>query len=338
MGRDISALYQKIINGDRAALGQAMTLLESELHEDREDAVQLLSLSQKHNKRPGKSIRIAISGAPGVGKSTLIEVIGLKAIADGYRVGVLTIDPTSSISRGSILGDKSRMQGLSVSPSAFVRSSAAGSVLGGISRRSFEMMALLEAIHYDIILLETVGVGQSEHTAWQITDGFILVIQPGSGDDLQVIKRGVTELADIIVINKSDGALQKVATITLSHFQNALHYLTPNRQGWERKVLTSSALEENGTDEFWHVLRLYLDSRLKTNEIGADRSSQSQFWLSWSLSMTAHSLLMNHPRIQQKLKEGSEKIINDKTSVFSMEFEIEELMKELISTSGLPPN
>jgi len=335
MGRDISTLFGKIIKGDRVALGQAMTLVESERQDDRVEAIQMLELCHQQLNNQNKSIRLAISGAPGVGKSTLIEAIGLKAIANGHKVGVITIDPTSNISHGSILGDKSRMQSLAVSPSAFVRSSAAGTVLGGIGRRSCEMMTLLEAIGYDIILLETVGVGQSEHIAWQLTDGFILVLQPGGGDQLQGIKRGITELADIIVVNKSDGSLKEAATISKSHYQNAIHYLSPLRTKWQPRVLTSSALEGNGIDEFWDVLRLYIDTRLETNQKDIERNRQNQFWLSWSLGITAHQLLINHPVVQQKLNERLTLIENHGITIFKAEFEIEEVMKELIVHPGL---
>ena len=244
-------LFQKITGGDRVALGLALTLVESELRADRKNAVELLDLCEKNNALNDRSIRFAVSGAPGVGKSTLIETLGNKAINEGYKVGVITVDPTSSVSSGSILGDKSRMQTLSLSSSAFVRPSPAGSLLGGIGRRSKEMMTLLVAAGYDLIFLETVGVGQSEHIAWQLTDGFILIIQPGSGDELQGIKRGITELADIIVINKADSNLKEASAITRSHYQNAIHYFYPLRQGWQPKVLTCSAKEGTGIDEFW---------------------------------------------------------------------------------------
>lgn len=334
MGRDIPTLFGKIIKGDRVALGQAMTLVESELHVDRIEAVQLLEFCHHQLKDRNKSTRLAISGAPGVGKSTLIEAIGTKAITHGHKVGVITIDPTSNISHGSILGDKSRMHGLSVSPFAFVRSSAAGPVLGGISRRSFEMMTLLEAIGYDIILLETVGVGQSEHIAWQLTDGFILVLQPGAGDELQGIKRGITELADIIIVNKSDGSLKEVAMVSKSQYQNAIHYLSPLRNYWQPRVLSISAIEGRGIDEFWDVLRLYIDSQLKTDKMDMIRSRQNRFWLSWSLGNTAHQLLINHPLVQQKLNEGLAHIENHGVSMFKTEFDIEEVMKGLIIPSG----
>lgn len=331
MAKDISALFNKILKGDRVALGQAMTLVESDLHDDRVEAIQLLELCHQQSGDQNKSLRLTISGAPGVGKSTLIEAIGLKAISSGLKVGVLTVDPTSTISRGSILGDKSRMQSLSTSPSAFIRSSAAGTVLGGIGRRSFEMITLLEAIGYDIIFLETVGVGQSEHIAWQLTDGFILVIQPGGGDELQGMKRGITELADIIVVNKSDGALKDAAGISKSQYQNALHYLSPLRKDWQPTVMTCSAREGNGIDDLWETIGLYKKHILKTNAGDEERKLQNKFWLSWSLGITAHQLLMNHPLIQKKLKDRLTQIEHQSVPIFKAEYEIEEMMKDLIA-------
>ncbi|MEO5905620.1 MAG: methylmalonyl Co-A mutase-associated GTPase MeaB, partial [Saprospiraceae bacterium] len=240
VNQESAGLFHKIIQGDRVSLARAMTLVESSREEDREVAVGLLEQAESMRSEIDSSIRLTISGAPGVGKSTLIERIGLKAIREGHKVGVLTIDPSSHISQGSILGDKSRMHQLSISESAFVRPSPAGTLLGGLGRRTKEMMTLLAAAGFDLIFVETVGVGQSEHTAWQLTDGFLLVIQPGSGDELQGIKRGITELADIIVVNKSDSNLKESAAISRSHYQNAIHYMTPIRKGWNPKVLTCS--------------------------------------------------------------------------------------------------
>ena len=325
-------LYEKIIAGDRISIGQALTLVENERPAERQLAVELLDLCEKGAKK-ASSISFTISGAPGAGKSTLIEAIGKKAISEGYKVGVITVDPSSSISYGSILGDKSRMQHLSTSDQAFVRSSPAGSLLGGIGRRSKEMMAILSAAGYDLIFLETVGVGQSEHTAWQITDGFILVIQPGSGDELQGIKRGITELADIVVINKADTHLLEASAITRSHFQNALHYFSPLRVNWQPKVLTCSALEGKGIDEFWEILRLYRESRLQDDLITQERARQNKFWLTWSLGITAHELLLNHPSVNQKLAEGLINVSEQNESTFKIEFDIENSMRDIVNSA-----
>ena len=330
MATGIQDIFEKIKAGDRSALGQAMTLVESDRPFDRQMAIDLLELCEKSGLEE-RSIRLTISGAPGVGKSTLLEALGQKAISHGHKVGILTVDPSSHISQGSILGDKSRMPILSVSQSAFIRSSPAGKLLGGIGRRSKELMSLMSVAGYDLIFLETVGVGQSEHVAWQLTDGFILVIQPGGGDELQGIKRGITELADIIVVNKSDGDLTGPAAIAKSQYQNAIHYMTPLRKNWIAKVLTSSAISGTGIEELWGILRLYTETRLDPLQITEDRQRQHAYWLSWSLGITAHQLLMDHPAVNQKLNEGLLKIEQQQTSLFRTEFEIEQTMADIVA-------
>lgn len=332
--QEISTLFSQIEKGERTALGKAMTLVESELPADRELAVRLLMRCEEKLKHADPSIRFTISGAPGAGKSSLIEALGTRAIEANFRVGVITVDPSSTISHGSILGDKARMPNLSGNHAAFIRSSPAGTLLGGIGRRSRELMTLLTVAGYNLIFLETVGVGQSEHIAWQLTDGFILVVQPGAGDELQGIKRGITELADIILVNKADADLEKVAVLTKSHYQNAVHYLTPLRKNWEPKVLTCSALEGTGIDDSWEVLRSYRDLRLRDDTHFQDRKRQDKFWLSWTLEITAKNLLLQHPTVNQKLREGLLKLDQDVSQLYQTEFEIESAMKQLIRLSN----
>lgn len=334
MDQNSSILLDKLIKGDRVALGQAMTLVESERIEDREAAISLLELCEYRLNAHDPSLRLAISGAPGVGKSTLIEALGLKAIAGGQKVGVITIDPTSSISHGSILGDKSRMAGLSASPSAFIRSSPAGTVLGGMGRRTHEMITLLAAVGYDLILVETVGVGQSEHIAWRFTDGLVLVVQPGGGDELQGIKRGITELADIVIVNKTDGAMTDLAGIAKNQYQSALHYFSSLRPGWTPKVVNCSAQEGKGIDDVLDIIRLYYDNRLKNTSMAEERKKQKEFWLTWSLGITANQLLMNHPVISEKLKEAHSHMAQKNISIFKTAFTIEKAMKALLANAN----
>lgn len=334
MPRDIHQLYEKMISGDRTALGMAMTLVESSRKEDRDEAMIILKLCENQLASHDPSVRFAISGSPGVGKSTFIEAIGQKAIESGHKVGVITIDPTSSLSQGSILGDKSRMTILSSSSSAFVRSSPAGSILGGLGRRSMELMTLLAASGYDLILLETVGVGQSEHVTWQFTDGFILVIQPGSGDELQGIKRGITELADLVVVNKGDGQLANLAKVAKAQYETALHYFSSTREGWLPKILTCSATEGTGINEVWEALLLYKEYLTLRPERPNDRANQKLKWLSWSLSLTARQLLTEHPLIKQKIEAGEASVMMDPASAFTIENQIENLMNELIHNSS----
>jgi LAO/AO transport system kinase len=322
-------LFEKISAGDRVSLGQAMTLVESERQADRRDAVDLLERCDQKLKGNDRSIRLTISGAPGVGKSTLIESLGQRAMADGYKVGVITVDPSSTISQGSILGDKSRMNQLSVAPNAFIRSSPAGQVLGGLGRRTMEMMTLLAAAGYEVIFLETVGVGQSEHAAWKITDGFVLVIQPGAGDELQGIKRGITELADIVIVNKADQQLANLARIAKGQYENALHLFRSTRHEWNSKVVTCSSIEGHGVDDVWQVLRLYIE-HFRTNLLSGElRARQQEHWLQWSVGMTAQKMIMEHPAIKQQLEEA----VQSKRSTYRTEYEIESLMQALIHST-----
>jgi LAO/AO transport system kinase len=323
MSTTAKALFEKIIVGDRVSLGQAMTLVESSRTADRAEAVLLLELCENKLHNGDQSVRLTISGAPGVGKSSLIETVGLRAIADGMKVGVVTIDPSSILSQGSILGDKSRMSQLSVSPNAFIRSSPAGQVLGGLGRRTMENMTLLAAAGYDIIFLETVGVGQSEHAAWKITDGFVLVIQPGAGDELQGIKRGITELADIVIVNKADHDMANLARIAKAQYETALHLFRSTRHEWNSKVVTCSSLDGTGIDDVWQVFRLYID-HTRNHLLNAEmRRQQHQHWLQWSVSMTAQHMVMEHPTIKRQLAEASH---TQERSTYRTEFEIEKLM------------
>ncbi|MDA8014559.1 MAG: methylmalonyl Co-A mutase-associated GTPase MeaB [Gammaproteobacteria bacterium] len=262
--------------GDRRALARAITLLESTRDEDRAAAEKLLRDAMPHS---GGAIRLGISGAPGVGKSTFIEAFGNSAIARGERVAVLTIDPTSGVSGGSILGDKTRMASLAANPNAFIRPSPAGRALGGVARRTQEALLVCEAANYDLIIVETVGVGQSETLAAAMTDIFLLLLPPAGGDALQGIKRGIMELADIIVVNKNDGALAKQAALAASDIRHALGVMRPRIKNWRTPVLLASALENTGIGE----VREQIDACRKLLESGgalqARRREQAREWL-----------------------------------------------------------
>jgi LAO/AO transport system kinase len=196
------------------------------------------------------------------------------------------------------------------------------------------MITLLAAVGYDLILVETVGVGQSEHTSWQFTDGFILVVQPGAGDELQGIKRGITELADIVIVNKADGAMSELARLAKTQYQNALHFFSPLRTGWEPKIVTCSALEGQGIDDVLRIIRLYRDIRLQNTSLEEERKKQKTSWLTWSLGITANQLLMNHPVIQANLKDATEKMKIGDISIFKTAYAIENQMKTLIHSSN----
>ncbi len=240
--------------GDRTIISKAITLIESTLPNDKEKAKELLNRCLPLS---GDSFRLGITGVPGAGKSTFIETFGLFAIEQGKKVAVLAIDPASTRTKGSILGDKTRMEKLSTHPKAFIRPSSSAGTLGGVSRNTREAMIILEAAGFDFIIIETVGVGQSETAVAQMTDFFLLMLIAGAGDELQGIKRGIMEMADLILINKADGDNLTKAEMARRELQNALHLFSPAESGWTPEVLTVSALEAKGIDRIWETLLEY---------------------------------------------------------------------------------
>lgn len=269
---DIEAL----LRADRRALGQAITLLESSRSDHREHAESMLNQLMPHT---GNSMRIGITGVPGVGKSTFIDVFGKHVIACGHKVAVLTIDPSSSVSGGSILGDKTRMAALATDPNAYIRPSPAGSTLGGVARRTREAILLCEAAGFDIVIVETVGVGQSETLVSEMTDIFLLLLLPGAGDDLQGIKRGIMELADIAIVNKADGDLVRAAGTAAADIHHALQLLKPRQARWKVPVLSVSALQDEGISEVWQAVESYRKITEQNEQISIRRSEQAVSWL-----------------------------------------------------------
>jgi len=261
---------------DRASLARAITLIESTREDHQREAQALLtSLLPK----TGKSVRIGITGVPGVGKSTFIEAFGLHVIGQGHRVAVLAIDPSSSKTGGSILGDKTRMAGLSQHESAYIRPSPTSGALGGVARRTREAMLLCEAAGYDVILVETVGVGQSEIEVADMVDMFVLMLLPGSGDELQGIKKGIVELADLIVVNKADGDLKAQAKRVRGDYAAALRMLHPSSTAWQPKVLTCSALQGEGIQEVWTSASEFVEVMGKNGELQGKRAQQAKAWM-----------------------------------------------------------
>ena len=270
-----STLGTQLVGGDRRALARGITLVESTRADDREAADALLTEVMAHT---GRAIRIGISGSPGAGKSTLIEALGLRVIDAGHRVAVLAVDPSSSRTGGSILGDKTRMEQLSRHPAAFVRPSPAGSTLGGVARRTREAMLLCEASGFDVVIVETVGVGQSETAVADMVDCFVLLIAPAGGDELQGIKRGIVELADIVAVNKADGALAPVASATAADYGAALHLVRPRSTSWTPRVVLCSALEQRGIDDLWGTVEEF-GRTLAGEELAARRREQARAWM-----------------------------------------------------------
>jgi LAO/AO transport system kinase len=271
-------LAQRVVEGDRRALAQAITLVESSRPDHREEADALLADVLPHT---GESVRVGISGSPGAGKSTFIEALGLHVVEHGHRVAVLAVDPSSTRSGGSILGDKTRMEQLVRSPSAFIRPSPTGGTLGGVARRTREAMLLCEAAGFDVVLVETVGVGQSEVAVDAMVDLFLLLLAPGGGDELQGIKRGIVELADLVVVNKADGDLAAAARSAASDYSSALRLLRAKQAGWEPRVLTTSALDGTGVPAVWDAIEEFRATLGASGELERRRAQQAGDWM-WS--------------------------------------------------------
>jgi LAO/AO transport system kinase len=286
-------MIDAILRGDRVALGRALTLVESQRPDHRQQADTLLAACLPH---AGKSVRVAITGTPGVGKSTFIESFGQYLIrSQERRVAVLAIDPSSRVSRGSILGDKTRMQTLSALPEAFIRPSPAGDTLGGVARRTRDSIILVEAAGFDTVMIETVGVGQSETAAHAMTDVFMLLLQPGAGDDLQGIKRGIVELADILVVNKADGANKVLATQAARAYKTALHMVRARNDQWTPPVLAASALENLGLDAVWGAIDQFVQHRQALGVFQSNRTEQTVSGFTGSLPTLLLELLQTHP-------------------------------------------
>lgn len=262
--------------GNRRALARAITLIESSRSDHREDADALIAALLP---RTGKAIRLGISGTPGAGKSTFIEALGKEVIAAGETIAVLAVDPSSRRSGGSILGDKTRMPELSADRRAFIRPSPAGATLGGVARRTREAAVVCEAAGFDVIVLETVGVGQSETAVADMVDCFLLLLAPGAGDELQGIKRGIMELADLIVVNKADGALLPEAGRVAADYRAALQLLRPASSAWQPEVTTCSALHGHGIVDIWQAIRRHRVALETSGMLEAKRREQRRSWL-----------------------------------------------------------
>ena len=285
--------------GDRRALGQAITLIESTRPDDREPGNELLALLAPC---AGNSIRVGISGVPGVGKSTFIEGFGNHVIDRGHRVAVLAVDPSSALSGGSILGDKTRMETLSRRLEAFIRPSPAGSTLGGVTRHTRETLLLVEAAGFDVVIVETVGVGQSETAVADMTDVFLLLLLPAGGDELQGIKRGIVELADMIVVNKADGELLPVAERSAADYRSALRFLRPRTARWEVPVVTCSALEGTGIDRVWELVDEFRRIMTDSGDLQSKRAAQARHWLWNETAENVMSRLREDPGVRAELK------------------------------------
>lgn len=296
---DPATLAERIPQGDRRALARGITLVESTRDDHRRLAEDLL---ERLLPLTGGSARIGISGVPGVGKSTFIETFGLHVIGQGHRVGVLAVDPTSSRSGGSILGDKTRMQELSRHSHAFVRPSPTGGTLGGVARRTREVMLLCEAAGFDVMLIETVGVGQSETAVADMVDLFMLLLLPGGGDELQGIKKGISEIADLLVVNKAD-VDPNAANAAASEYRSALRMLRPASDSWQPPVLTAAGLSGQGVDDVWAKIQEYRRAMDVSGALAERRAGQARAWMWNELEESLIAAFKKHPEVARDLPE-----------------------------------
>jgi len=295
---------ESILSGNRRALAKAITLIESSRPEDREASQVLLN---QLLPQTGNSLRVGITGVPGVGKSTFIEAFGQHLISEGHKVAVLAVDPSSPMAGGSILGDKTRMERLSREADAFIRPSPAGRALGGVALKTRESMLLCEAAGFDVVLVETVGVGQSEHQVGSMVDFFLMLLLPGGGDELQGIKKGILELADAIMINKADGESLSLARKTKLHYQSAMSLLASN-DFWKPEVHTCSALEQDGIAECWAMMMRYREQGSQRGALERRRAEQNLQWMSQLTDEMLRQQLSDNAEIQEALPMIKEKV------------------------------
>ncbi|MEO5337568.1 MAG: methylmalonyl Co-A mutase-associated GTPase MeaB [Magnetospirillum sp. WYHS-4] len=306
-----SDLAAELLSGSRRALARTITLIESTRPDHREQAEALL---QTILPRTGVSIRIGISGIPGVGKSTFVEALGLHVVERGHRVAVLAVDPSSPRSGGSILGDKTRMVELAKDDRAFIRPSPSGGTLGGVARRTRDALLACEAAGFDVILVETVGVGQSETAVADLTDLFLLLLPPAGGDELQGIKKGIVELADLIAVNKADGDLATAAERARRDYASALHLLRPATPGWTPEVLKCSALEGKGIDDIWDAIRRYRAALAPSDAIAAKRAAQARAWMWNEVNETLLHRLHDSPQVKTLVDDLEPRVVDGRVT------------------------
>ncbi len=310
----VDELVNGILNGNITTLSRAITLIESKNPTHLEKANQVIKQCLPH---ANNSVRIGITGVPGAGKSTFIEAFGKNLTNQRKKVAVLAVDPSSSLNKGSILGDKTRMEELVKDKNAFIRPSPSGESLGGVARKTRETIILCEAAGFDTIIIETVGVGQSETAVHSMVDFFLLLKLAGAGDELQGIKRGIIELADAIAINKADGDNLKRAKLAKVEFNRALHFYPEKESNWQPKVLLCSALKNEGIAEIWNMILEYLELTKKNKYLISKRQEQNKFWLIQTIEEQLKNEFFNHSKIKIELKKQLELIESNKTTPFA---------------------
>jgi len=309
----VEDLLNGILSGDRTRLSQAITLVESALVKHQDTAQEIVTRCLPHS---GRSIRVGITGVPGVGKSTFIESLGKHLTQSGHRIAVLAIDPSSQRSKGSILGDKTRMEDLANDPNAYIRPSASSGTLGSVARKTRESITLCEAAGFDIIFVETVGVGQSETAVHSMVDFFLLLMLAGAGDELQGIKRGIMEMADALVINKADGDNVDKAKLAKAQYENALHLFPPGESSWTPKVRTCSAVEHSGIEEIWKMVKNYQETTLQNSYFEKRRKEQTLEVLYDAIDDNLKSRFYSAGIVSDKLKQLEKSILKGSISPY----------------------
>jgi LAO/AO transport system kinase len=298
-----------ILEHDRRTLAKTITLIESSLPAHRDLARKIIDLLLPYT---GKTMRLGVTGVPGAGKSTFIETLGIMLLQKGYSVAVLAVDPSSTRSGGSILADKTRMEKLSIEERAFIRPSPSGGTLGGVARKTRETMLVCEAAGFDVVIVETVGAGQSEVTVASMVDFFLVLMIPGAGDELQGMKKGIRELADVVAVNKADGDNVEKARLARKQYETALHFLTPSSPNWSPPVLTCSATEMTGIDKIWETVLDYKKKFTASGELEAKRKRQAIVWM-WFLVKEGLTERFNKnpyvkkmiPKVEKEVKQGT---------------------------------
>lgn len=309
----VDQFVEGILAGNITVLSQAVTLVESSRADHQLVAQQII---ERCLPASGKSIRIGITGVPGAGKSTFIEAFGLHVISKGGKLAVLAIDPSSERTQGSILGDKTRMEKLSGEKDAYIRPSPSAGSLGGVARKTRETIILCEAAGFDHIIVETVGVGQSETAVHSMVDFFLLIQLAGAGDELQGIKRGIMEMADAIAINKADGNNVERAKLAQAEYRNALHLFPSTKSGWVPEVKTCSAIRHEGVDDVWNMILSYVQMTKGNDYFENNRRSQAKYWMFESINEQLKNSFFNHPEIKEEIERQEKLVLNDEKSSF----------------------
>lgn len=312
--RPVEEYVKGILSGDRVLLSQAVTLVESSLPEHQETAQAIIEQCLSHS---GNSIRVGITGVPGAGKSTSIDAFGMHLLEQGHKLAVLAIDPSSERSKGSILGDKTRMEKLSMAENAFIRPSPSAGSLGGVARKTREIIVLCEAAGFDYIFVETVGVGQSETAVHSMVDFFLLIQLAGTGDELQGIKRGIMEMADGIVINKADGDNIDKANMARRQLRNALHLYPLPESGWSPEVLTYSGYYKIGIAEVWEMIHRFIAFVRENGYFDRKRNEQAKYWMFESINEQLRNGFYRDPEIVQLLSRLEDEVLQDRKSSFT---------------------